>query len=169
MIIKQKKGFTLIELLVVIAIIAILAAAIFVAVNPARRFAETRNARRWTAVNSILNAVLNYVVDNAGDMPSSATAIDSNYSQVQIIGDGGIVCSAVTCSGKTVASSGCFTTGLDTDIEGKYIQKIPEDPSTGSSANTRYYINKTSDGRIEVGACDEESVEGVTPIIEVGR
>ncbi|MBN1258340.1 prepilin-type N-terminal cleavage/methylation domain-containing protein, partial [Candidatus Peregrinibacteria bacterium] len=43
-----KKAFTLLELIIVIAVIAILAAAIFVAVDPARRLHEARNARRWS-------------------------------------------------------------------------------------------------------------------------
>ncbi|EKD47532.1 MAG: hypothetical protein ACD_66C00019G0006, partial [uncultured bacterium] len=44
---RTKKGFTLIELLIVIAIIAILAAAIFVALDPVTRFQEARDARRY--------------------------------------------------------------------------------------------------------------------------
>ena len=45
------KGFTLIELLVVIAIIATLAVLVYVALDPVRRFQESRNSRRWTDVN----------------------------------------------------------------------------------------------------------------------
>ena len=48
----NKKGFTLIEILVVIGIIAILAAIVVVAVNPARQFAEARNSQRQSNVES---------------------------------------------------------------------------------------------------------------------
>ena len=40
----SKKGFTLIELLIVIAIIAVLAGAVFVALDPLTRFRDARNA-----------------------------------------------------------------------------------------------------------------------------
>src|SRR3989338_8190778 len=74
---KKGAGFTLIELLIVIGIIGILAGIIYVAVDPARRLAEARNAERWSSVNAILNGVLKYTVDNAGSLPPSinATAI----------------------------------------------------------------------------------------------
>ena len=42
----RKEGFTLIELLIVIGIIAVLAAIVLVATDPAKRFAESRDSRR---------------------------------------------------------------------------------------------------------------------------
>lgn len=85
--IKNKKGFTLIEILIVLAIIAMLAAIVIVAINPARQFAQARNTQRWAAVNSILNAVHQNMIDNQGtfdfsgcgaaSIPSSATEINS--------------------------------------------------------------------------------------------
>lgn len=66
-----QRGFTLIELLVVIGIIAVLFAVVLVAVNPARRFAESRNARRQADVRSILDATLGYIVDNKGNLPAN--------------------------------------------------------------------------------------------------
>ena len=37
-----------------------------------------------------------------------------------------------------------------------YISAVPIDPKTGAAADTRYYIKKSANGRITVGACDPE-------------
>ncbi len=101
---KNNKGFTLIELLVVIAIIAILATVVFVALDPATRFADSRNSRRWNDVNSILTAVHQCIVDNEG-----------------ILAD----CSLATTEGP-VAISAELTTALV-----PYLKSIPLDPQGG--------------------------------------
>src|SRR3989344_8814112 len=63
---NKKAGFTLIEILVVIGIIAILAAIVIVAINPARQFAQARNTQRESDVSTILNAIGQNMVDNKG-------------------------------------------------------------------------------------------------------
>ena len=67
-------GFTLIEILIVIGIIAILAAIVLVAVNPAKQFAKANNAQRASNINAILNAVGQYSVDNKGSLPQNINA-----------------------------------------------------------------------------------------------
>ncbi|TAN57205.1 prepilin-type N-terminal cleavage/methylation domain-containing protein [Patescibacteria group bacterium] len=67
---KTLKGFTLVELLVVIAIIAILFAVVLVAINPAQRFKDSRNARRLSDVQSIVGAVTTYTADKRGTPPA---------------------------------------------------------------------------------------------------
>ncbi|HEX9679693.1 MAG TPA: type II secretion system protein, partial [Candidatus Saccharimonadales bacterium] len=71
---RKRSGFTLIELLIVIGIIAVLAGIIYVAIDPARRLGEARDAERWGSVNAVLNAVLKYTVDNGGTLPTNLTA-----------------------------------------------------------------------------------------------
>ena len=69
----NKKGFTLIELIIVVAIIALLAAATFVAVNPAKRIGEAQDAQRWSDVTAIADAYMKYAVDNSGSYVTSTT------------------------------------------------------------------------------------------------
>lgn len=61
------KGFTLIEILVVIGIISILMAAVLVAINPFRQFAQANNASRWSGVTTLMNAIYQNVIDNKGE------------------------------------------------------------------------------------------------------
>lgn len=159
---KKKKGFTLIELLIVIGIIAILAAIIYVAVDPVRRFAEARNAVRWSSVNSILNGYLKYTVDNKGTEPISLTA--GNY---YVIGTSGSGCDTICAAQTTQAACANLTSNL-VDM---YLSSIPFDPSVSGAgdAKTYYYISKSTNGRITIGACAPETVGGATPVIKVTR
>lgn len=70
---KKNKGFTLIEILVVIGIIAILAAIVIVAINPKKHFDDAIAAQRDANVNTILNAIGQYIVDNKGGLPTIPT------------------------------------------------------------------------------------------------
>ncbi len=102
---KNKKGFTLIELLIVIGIIAILAAAVIIAINPGRQFEQARNATRWSHMNSIVNAVYSYAIDNQGTFPS-----------------------CVSAGAESV-------TNCESDLVSDYMSSIPEDPQGGSGTD----------------------------------
>src|SRR4030042_6718575 len=72
--VKKQKGFTLIEILVVIGIIAILAAVVLIAINPARQFALGRNSQRQSNVNAILNSIGQRMVDKKGVFETDCSA-----------------------------------------------------------------------------------------------
>ena len=140
------KGFTLIEILLVVAAIAILAGIVILAINPGKQLGDTRNAQRRADVNTILNAVYQYTIDNNGTLPTSITT-----SATEICKTGG------TCTGLIDLS-------VLTASE-KHLTSIPIDP-TGSSANgTGYRILKTGNGRIKVSAPNAEN----NAVIEITR
>lgn len=119
-----KRGFTLIELLLVIGIIAILAAIVIVAINPTKQLGDARDAQRRSDVNTILNAVYQYSIDNQGNVPSTIPTAAAG----QICKD----------------ASDCNGAGVDLDIlalTGTYLVQIPVDPKEPTtSTGTNYWI-----------------------------
>ena len=156
---KDKKGFTLIELLIVIGVLGILAGIILVAVDPAKRLSQARDARRFSEVNALLNAVLNYTVDNKGTLPALTSWVNAT-STVDVVrqqlGTGTGFCGA----GCGTAFDDCLD--LSGDLFDEYIAEIPIDPEGSDGTNaydatrTGYYAVKTTNGRVEVGSCNAE-------------
>ena len=140
---KQQKGFTLLEVLLVIAMIAILAAIVIIAINPAKQLAESRNAQRRSDVNTILNAVYQYTIDNGGTIPASVSAL-AVTTPTEICKSNGGAC------GATVDLN--VLTALE-----KYIVSMPFDPNGVCNINgVCYEISRTANNRITVDAPDAE-------------
>ena len=131
---RSQKGFTLIEILLVVAAIAILAGIVIVAINPAKQLGDTRNAERKSAVNTILNAVTQYAVDNNGVLPAG---VGTTTSEICATG-------AVSCAG--FADLTVLTTN------GKYLVSIPNEPQKANANGAGYQIIRDANGRITVSA-----------------
>jgi len=154
---KQQKGFTLLEVLLVIAMIAILAAIVIIAINPAKQLAESRNAQRRSDVNTILNAVYQYAIDNGGTMPASITALVANTPTEICVSDGATACGANV------------DLNVLTLLE-KYIVSMPHDPNgTCAVAGVCYEISRTANNRITVSAPDALAAAELSATISVTR
>ena len=164
---RRPAGFTLVELIIVIAIIAILAAAIFVAIDPARRLHEARNARRWSDVATLVEAIKQYQVDNGG---AHYVKIENAQEDVyHIIGQDALVCDP-SCTAIGDAAVSCIDLR---DMGTNYLSQVPMDPKIGTPERTWYYLLKDSNGAITVGACEPEGEGpgggGAAPKIEATR
>ncbi len=143
------KGFTLIELLIVVGIIAALAVTVFVVLNPAKRLADSRDSRRIADVESILNAVHSYILDNKGSLPSSITG-DTAGTDYELGTASGASCIALTQNNCTVSLGNCDNLGSDLT---KYFKSFPLDPKTGTAALTGYVINIDANNIVTIKAC----------------
>jgi len=143
---RSRKGFTLIEILIAVGIIAILAAIVIIAINPARQFQRARDSQRWSDVNAILNGVHQRMVDNKGSFAEGATcdalpAVASNITSTVAVGN--------------VDLCDCLVT--------TYLAALPFDPSVSGASftdctdySTGYTIMQAATGRITVAAPGDE-------------
>jgi prepilin-type N-terminal cleavage/methylation domain-containing protein len=163
---KNAKGFTLVEMIVVVTIIAVLVSIVFVAIDPARRLNESRNARRASDVATILDAVKTYQADHDGVHFEEITDMDEDTYYV--IGDSGGLCNTCTAVSDDVEECIDFT-----DFPANYLANVPFDPVTGSAGDSDYYIMRGSDGTITLGACEPQGEgpggDDSVPEIEVSR
>lgn len=136
---KHLQGFTLLEILLVVAAIGILAGIVILAINPNKQLGDTRNAQRKADVNTILNAVYQYSIDNNGVLPSTITSSSTEICR-----------ETASCS-----------TGVNLEVltlNEKYLTAIPQDPKGGMStaSSSGYLIFKTANNRITVSAPQAE-------------
>lgn len=149
--IKNQKGFTLIEILVVIGIIAVLAGIVLVAINPAKRFQDARNAQRRANLNQLATAIGQDMVDNKGvttcNLPAAVGIIKSS------------------------------PTAPDIDLTpclSDYMASLPVDPNTGlwtdaTSYNTKYSIKQDATTKLITICAPDSLTDPVQPEICVTR
>jgi prepilin-type N-terminal cleavage/methylation domain-containing protein len=133
---NSSKGFTLLEILLVVAAIAILAGIIILAINPSKQLAETKNAQRRIDINTILNGVYQYAIDNNGALPGTITTTPTEICR----------------TGNTPASCvGLVDLSVLTSSE-RYLVALPVDPTGSTTKSIGYRISKDTYGRITVSA-----------------
>jgi prepilin-type N-terminal cleavage/methylation domain-containing protein len=142
-VIKKVRGFTLIEILIVIGIIAILAAIVIIAINPAKQFAQARNTQRQAGVNSILNAVGQRLADNKGIFEGAFSGSTYTCGPLPV---------ASTTINSTMAADTTTATGDLGCLVPTYISSLPTDPSSPAAPSTGYQIRVISGGRVMICA-----------------
>ncbi len=142
---KNQNGFTLLEILLVVAAIAILAGIVILAINPNKQLGDTRNSERSSEINTILNGVYQYSLDNNGTLPSGITTTETEICKTGVL--------AATCTTDTLVNLSDLTTNE------KYLTAIPVDPQCPTACATNgagYTILKTANNRLTVKAPDAE-------------
>lgn len=138
----NKKGFTLIELLVVIGILAVLLAIVLVAINPGRQFQQANDTKRQSDINSILNAINQYMAANQGSVPAGITGTATEISST-----GANICSLLvptfiaqlpvdpTVGGGTPVSdcTGSYATGYQVSVSSNRITVTAPSATTPAS------------------------------------
>ncbi|MEN9523947.1 MAG: hypothetical protein RL536_16 [Candidatus Parcubacteria bacterium] len=152
---NRQNAFTLIEVLVVIGIIAVLAAVVLVAVNPARQFKLARDSQRVSNVNALLNAVHQNMAEHRGTFVCSGTVRDIPTMPT------------IIKSSSTPNDPGDIASCIVPD----YLSSLPNDPSivgahfnSVTDYNTGYELFKDANGRITASSTGE-----LTPTISVTR
>ena len=139
----------MIEVLVVIGIIAVLAAVVLVAVNPARQFKLARDSQRTANVMAILNAVGQNLSENGGTF--KCAGVSTSFPATTTL----------------VKNSGGFD--IAPCIIPAYISAMPYDPSKAGAHytsnvdyDTQYSITQDINGRLTVSAAAEVSTTTIS-------
>ena len=164
---KQKKGFTLVELLVVIAIIGILVVIVFVAINPAKRFQQSRDAVRENDVQEILSSVKIHQIDNGGTYITAIANLSDDLVYMMVEGGSmtaGCADNNTYCDTNVTNDSACVN--IAQLITGGYISKMPISPagsvtwddgdSSGEEGSGYTLSYDTDTDIITIRACESE-------------
>lgn len=150
----NQKAFTLIELLIVITIMIFLTVTFLVALDPAKRLSDARDARRAQDIGQILTGIHECVIDKK-DGTNMATCLGSyNVGDTYEIVTGNVNsgCTA-TCTNAT-SSASCLR--LDQTL-GDYFTSIPVDPKGVATNHTGYSIKVMANGMTVIEACGAEN------------
>lgn len=157
---KNSAGFTLIELLIVVAIIAILAVIVFVALDPLRRFQDSRDSVRWQEVTEIANAIKLYQVDHKGYYPDAIRNMASGSVYMIVDGPFASFCNSYNTDCVTDVDSNSTCVNLEDLVSSSTIGVIPISPNGRGAwgvSHTGYTLQRDYNNAIHVRACEAEN------------
>ncbi|MBI1812836.1 type II secretion system protein [Candidatus Peregrinibacteria bacterium] len=129
---RHHPAFTLIELLIVLGIIAMLAAVVLALIEPQKHLADARDVVRLNDVNTIINALHEYIIDHRGSLPPTVP-----------VGKEEEIC--------RFGAQGCIGVVLDALVNDSYLPTIPIDPKA-SGLQTNYFLLLRPNGLLQVRA-----------------
>lgn len=142
-----KKGFTFVETLIVIGIIGVLATAVVVATNPAKKFEAARDRQREIHVQTILTAVYQYRATKGEDCPGMPEEIDTVIADEE---EKKVAVFKTIGTGEGMPDSDKYYNLYDC-LMPFYLDKPLFDPKDGSPEDTKYEIWKNPHtGRVTV-------------------
>ena len=133
----QKKGFTLIELLVVIAIVGVLAAVVLLAINPAKRLAQARDAGRKSDVSQLATGAQAFYT-TLGRYPSTLGELTVSQDIKQLPSSAAVG----TCSGglpNVVTNYGLTFNGTTSEAAVAVCLEAPTTTGAGFPVTTNWY------------------------------
>ena len=151
---NRRAGFTILEVLLVVAMIGILAGIVILAINPTKQLGDTRNTQRKADINTLLNAVYQYAIDNNGSLPLSIASTTCATTATSEICRTGV--STTTCGSSYVPL-------LELTSSSKYLVAIPIDPQSTSTGNNGAGYRVAKDGSTSrVTVCAPLAEQGQT-------
>lgn len=133
---KDSKAFTLIELIIVIAIIALIAAAVFVSVNPAKRLGDAKDAVRASDAVAIEKAIQKKIADGY-TVPVSMAALTED-TPYMLVTEG--TATSGTCNCNTLDES-IARIDLAGEFKSYLGDSVPVD-ADATGDDTGYYITR---------------------------
>lgn len=147
-------GFTLLEILIAVAILGILAAVVILAINPQKQLEDARDAQRRIDLNTILNAVYQFQIDQSR-LPQFDQEVAIPLGESERLE----ICELVDGFDCAVNPPKAFLYEL---IEYGQLTALPQDPEDSDPRGTGYEIWRTADGRLHVRAPRLRNGQGLT-------
>lgn len=144
---RNTLGFTIVELIIGIAVFAILSTIILVAVDPASRIQEARDLRRQQDIVMLAKALKDYSLNHQGELPFTASVTTNKK----------VLCATATSLTCGADTQTCLAIDSTTDFLDAYLPTLPIDPSKTSAVDSGYYLQGTSAGFLDIGACSYDS------------
>jgi prepilin-type N-terminal cleavage/methylation domain-containing protein len=133
----MRKGFTLIELLLSVSIIAVLAAIVITAVNPAKQLGDAEDGRRRQSINQLEKALTQYFIDK-GEFPGNPSILEEEENALPICRAG-------------FAEEGGSCVNLDMLLSHSYLSCLPHDGLEADPDQSGYTVFVSS-GRVRINA-----------------